>query len=122
MASEGSRDFWRVIAAWFLPPVGVWMQSGVGVQLIVNLVLTLFFFFPAQLHALWLISTTGANGQPEPDGMSTFVSLLLAGLLPPVGVLMKKGVGMPLLINLVLCVLLWIPAMLHAIWVITTDD
>ncbi|MEQ1502618.1 MAG: YqaE/Pmp3 family membrane protein [Myxococcota bacterium] len=54
--------------------------------------------------------------------MSTFVSLLLAGLLPPVGVLMKKGVGAPLIINTVLCLLFWIPGMLHAVWVITNDD
>ncbi|MCA9494939.1 MAG: YqaE/Pmp3 family membrane protein [Myxococcales bacterium] len=54
--------------------------------------------------------------------MQTFVSLLVAAALPPVGVLMKKGLGMAFLINLVLCLFFWIPGILHALWVICNDD
>lgn len=121
-SGEGARDFWRVIAAYFLPPLGVFLQVGLGSAFWINLILTVLFFFPAQIHAVWIISTTGENGRAVSDGTSTFVALLLAAWLPPVGVILKKGVGMPLIINLVLCVLLWVPAILHAAWVITNDE
>ena len=119
---EGNRDFWRVIAAVFLPPLGVFMQVGLGMAFWVNVVLCFLFWFPAQIHAVWVISTTGPGGREEPDGMQTFISLLLAALLPPVGVLMKKGLGGAFVVNCVLCVLFWFPAILHAVWVITHDD
>lgn len=122
MGSEGQNDFVRLLLAYFLPPIGVFLQSGVGAPLFINIVLTFFFFFPAQIHAIWLIATVGPNGEPEPDGMNTFISLLLAALLPPVGVFMKKGIGAPLVINIVLCFFLWLPGILHAAWVITNDD
>ena len=62
------------------------------------------------------------DGREVPDGMQTFISLLVAAVLPPVGVLMKRGVGVPLLINVILCLFFWLPGSLHALWVITNDD
>jgi uncharacterized membrane protein YqaE (UPF0057 family) len=123
MGSEGQNDFVRVILAYFLPPVGVFMQSGFGVPLIINIFLTFFFWVPGTLHAIWIISTTDADGRPDPDGMGKFVSLVISFFLPPVGVLMKKGLGGPFVINLLLTVFLfWLPGALHAAWVITNDD
>ena len=122
MAGEGGKDFVRVLAAVFLPPLGVFMQVGLGMHFWINLLLCWFFWFPAQIHGVYVISTMDSRGREVPDGMQTFVSLLVAAALPPVGVLMKKGLGMAFLINLVLCLFFWIPGILHALWVICNDD
>jgi len=45
--------------------------------------------------------------------------IILAILLPPVAVLIKKGVGKDLLINIILCLLFFLPGLIHALWVVT---
>ena len=47
------------------------------------------------------------------------VLIILAILLPPVAVFLKKGMGQDLLINIVLCVLFFVPGMVHAVWLVT---
>ena len=47
------------------------------------------------------------------------VLIIVAILLPPLAVFLKKGAGKDLLINILLCLLFWLPAMIHAIWVVT---
>ena len=43
--------------------------------------------------------------------------VIIAILLPPVAVALKKGVGLHLVINIVLLfVTLWIGALIHALW------
>jgi uncharacterized membrane protein YqaE (UPF0057 family) len=124
MSSEGTNDFWRVLLAYFVSPVAVFLQVGLTLQFWVNLVL--YFVFPwigGVLHGVYVISTIGPGGREEPDGMQTFVSLILAFFLPPVGVLMKKGVGMPLVINIILSLVLpWVGGLVHAAYVITSED
>ncbi len=44
------------------------------------------------------------------------VALILSILLPPIAVYLKKGAGSDLVINIVLCLLMWLPGVLHAIW------
>lgn len=51
--------------------------------------------------------------------MNKLVHIILAILLPPVAVFLKSGVGKDLLINIILCLLFFIPGVLHAIWLIT---
>jgi uncharacterized membrane protein YqaE (UPF0057 family) len=51
--------------------------------------------------------------------MNKVVLIILAILLPPVAVFLKKGAGKDLLINIVLCLLMLIPGIVHAIWLIT---
>lgn len=51
--------------------------------------------------------------------MSRLVLILLAIFLPPVAVFLKKGVGKDLLINILLCLLMFFPGMVHALWVVT---
>ena len=48
--------------------------------------------------------------------------LLLAILLPPVGVFMAFGVGPTLFINIGLTLLGWIPGIIHAVWAIVKQD
>ncbi len=44
--------------------------------------------------------------------------IIIAILLPPLGVLMQVGIGKHFLINIVLTILGYIPGIIHAIWVI----
>lgn len=48
-------DLVRVLAAIFLPPLGVFLQVGLGKDFWINLVLTMFFFFPGMIHAIYII-------------------------------------------------------------------
>ncbi|MDR9830067.1 YqaE/Pmp3 family membrane protein [Vibrio sp. FNV 38] len=44
-----------VIICILLPPVAVFIKFGFGGQFIINLILTLLFFIPGMVHALWLV-------------------------------------------------------------------
>lgn len=46
------------------------------------------------------------------------VAIILAILLPPLAVFMKCGVGAQLGINIVLCLFVWFPAIIHALYVV----
>ena len=46
----------HIILAILLPPVAVFLKSGVGKDLLINIILCLFFFIPGVLHAIWLIT------------------------------------------------------------------
>ncbi len=45
--------------------------------------------------------------------------IILAILLPPIAVFLKKGVGNDLLINIILCIFFYLPGIIHALWVVT---
>lgn len=45
--------------------------------------------------------------------------IILAIFLPPLAVFLKEGAGQSLIINVVLCFLFWIPAIIHSLWVVT---
>jgi uncharacterized membrane protein YqaE (UPF0057 family) len=51
--------------------------------------------------------------------MNKLVLILLAIFLPPIAVFLKSGVGKDLLINVLLCFLVYIPGIIHALWVCT---
>jgi len=46
------------------------------------------------------------------------LKILLAILLPPVGVLMEVGLGLHFWLNIVLTIFGYIPGIIHALWVI----
>ena len=50
--------------------------------------------------------------------MNKILLVIIAILLPPLAVFLKSGVGKDLLINIILCILFWIPGVLHALWVV----
>lgn len=50
-------DFVRVLLAILLPPLGVFLQVGIGVQFWINIVLTLLGYIPGIVHAIWIIAT-----------------------------------------------------------------
>jgi uncharacterized membrane protein YqaE (UPF0057 family) len=45
----------KIILAIFLPPVAAFMQVGPTKHFVINLILCLFFWVPAIIHALWLV-------------------------------------------------------------------
>ena len=50
-------DIIRLIFAIILPPVGVFLQVGIGLHFWLNIVLTLLGYFPGVIHAVWIIAT-----------------------------------------------------------------
>lgn len=49
-------DVIRIIFAIILPPVGVFLQVGIGLQFWINIVLTLLGYIPGIVHAIWIIA------------------------------------------------------------------
>ena len=49
--------FLEVLLAVFLPPVAVLLRAGFGLQLLLNIVLTIIGWVPGVIHALWLLSS-----------------------------------------------------------------
>ena len=47
------------------------------------------------------------------------VLIIISILLAPLAVFLKRGAGKDLIINIVLCFLFYIPAVIHAIWIST---
>lgn len=43
------------ILCFFLPPLAVGLEEGCNGQLLLNIVLLIFFWIPAVLHALWVV-------------------------------------------------------------------
>ena len=43
-----------LIVSILLPPLAVFLKKGAGSDLVINIVLCLFFYLPGILHAIWL--------------------------------------------------------------------
>jgi uncharacterized membrane protein YqaE (UPF0057 family) len=55
-SSADSADLLRILLAVLLPPVGVFLQEGLGTQFWINLLLTLMGYIPGLVHAVWIIA------------------------------------------------------------------
>lgn len=49
-------DIIRVLLSILIPPLGVFLQVGLGAQFWINVVLTLLGYIPGVIHAIWVIS------------------------------------------------------------------
>jgi len=49
-------DLIRVLLAILLPPLGVFLQIGLGLQFWINVLLTLLGYVPGIVHAIWIIA------------------------------------------------------------------
>jgi uncharacterized membrane protein YqaE (UPF0057 family) len=49
-------DVIRIIVAIILPPLGVFLQVGIGAQFWINILLTLLGYIPGIVHAVWIIA------------------------------------------------------------------
>ncbi|MDN5938827.1 MAG: YqaE/Pmp3 family membrane protein [Salinisphaera sp.] len=50
-------DIVRLLLAILLPPVGVFLQVGLGLQFWLNILLTLLGYIPGIIHAVYIIIT-----------------------------------------------------------------
>jgi uncharacterized membrane protein YqaE (UPF0057 family) len=48
-------DVLRILLAILLPPLGVFLQVGIGPQFWINILLTLLGYIPGIIHAIWVI-------------------------------------------------------------------
>jgi uncharacterized membrane protein YqaE (UPF0057 family) len=48
-------DILRILAAILLPPLGVFLQVGIGLHFWLNILLTLLGYVPGIIHAIWII-------------------------------------------------------------------
>ncbi|MGR6870914.1 YqaE/Pmp3 family membrane protein [Pseudomonas sp. HK3] len=48
-------DIFRIIFAVLLPPLGVFLQVGIGKHFWINIILTLLGYFPGIIHAIYII-------------------------------------------------------------------
>ena len=75
--------------------------------------------FPSSLQYVMLEILEASTDQClEPDTSMDIVRIILAILLPPLGVFLQVGFGLQFWINILLTLLGYIPGIIHAIWVI----
>ena len=49
-------DIIRIVIAIVLPPLGVFLQVGLGKDFWINILLTLLGYIPGLVHAIWIIA------------------------------------------------------------------
>jgi uncharacterized membrane protein YqaE (UPF0057 family) len=54
--ADNEMDIIRIIIAILLPPLGVFLQVGLGGQFWLNILLTLLGYIPGIVHAVWVIA------------------------------------------------------------------
>ncbi|SLN29755.1 Proteolipid membrane potential modulator [Roseivivax jejudonensis] len=52
-------DLVRIILSIILPPLGVFLQVGIGKHFWINILLTLLGYIPGIVHAVWVIARVG---------------------------------------------------------------
>jgi uncharacterized membrane protein YqaE (UPF0057 family) len=50
-----AMDVFRILLAILVPPLGVFLQVGIGLQFWLNILLTLLGYIPGLIHAIWVI-------------------------------------------------------------------
>tara|TARA_B100000989_G_scaffold283146_1_gene248807 strand:- start:350 stop:508 length:159 start_codon:yes stop_codon:yes gene_type:complete len=50
-------DILRILLAVLLPPLGVFLQVGIGPQFWINILLTLLGYIPGIVHAVYIIAS-----------------------------------------------------------------
>ncbi|HIK07349.1 MAG TPA: YqaE/Pmp3 family membrane protein [Trichormus sp. M33_DOE_039] len=49
-------DLVRILCAIFFPPLGVFLQVGIGKDFWINILLTFLGYIPGIIHAVWVIA------------------------------------------------------------------
>ena len=50
-------DVIRILLSILIPPLGVFLQVGIGLQFWINIILTLLGYIPGVIHAIYIIVT-----------------------------------------------------------------
>ena len=53
--AEARTDIVRILLAILLPPLGVFLQVGLGLHFWLNVLLTILGYVPGIIHAVWII-------------------------------------------------------------------
>jgi uncharacterized membrane protein YqaE (UPF0057 family) len=53
---EIAVDLIRILVSILLPPLGVFLQVGIGLHFWLNILLTLLGYIPGIVHAIWIIA------------------------------------------------------------------
>lgn len=59
-------DVVRILIAILLPPLGVFLQVGIGLHFWINILLTLLGYVPGIVHAVYIIVTRGPAPRTVP--------------------------------------------------------
>jgi uncharacterized membrane protein YqaE (UPF0057 family) len=51
----------RIILALLIPPVAAFLTVGIGLHFWLNILLSIFFWVPGMIHALWLVVKHAGN-------------------------------------------------------------
>ncbi|MCB2153743.1 YqaE/Pmp3 family membrane protein [bacterium] len=54
--------------------------------------------------------------------MNKILMIIVAIVIPPVAVALTKGFGLHFWLNIILCLLFWLPASIHAVLVVLMKD
>lgn len=49
------------------------------------------------------------------------VAFIIAIFLPPLAVFMERGAGRDLVINIILCIIVWFPGILHSLYIVASS-
>lgn len=49
-------DFIKILFSVVLPPLGVFLEVGIGKQFFLNILLTILGYLPGVIHAVWIIA------------------------------------------------------------------
>ncbi|OQV19791.1 hypothetical protein BV898_06063 [Hypsibius exemplaris] len=109
-------DIIKFIAAVFLPPLGVFLETGCDNNFIINVLLTCLFWVPGIIHAFYIILKTARYKMPLT--CTDIFKFIAAVFLPPLGVFLETGCDKNFLINFLLTCLFWVPGMIHAFYII----
>lgn len=53
--TPSTNTLFLIIAAILLPPLAVGLKRGIGMSLVISIILTLLFYLPGLIHALWVV-------------------------------------------------------------------
>uniref|UniRef100_A0AC34QNH7 Uncharacterized protein n=1 Tax=Panagrolaimus sp. JU765 TaxID=591449 RepID=A0AC34QNH7_9BILA len=56
MADSTSTDFCRILCSVIIPPIGVFMETGCSLQLLICIILTLLGYIPGLIYAIYIIT------------------------------------------------------------------
>ncbi|MDJ0538338.1 MAG: YqaE/Pmp3 family membrane protein [Microcystis sp. M53603_WE2] len=53
--------FLRLVCAFFLPPLAVFLTTGLSLAFVINIILPLIGYVPGIIHAFWIVSKEAEN-------------------------------------------------------------
>ncbi len=69
----------------------------------------------------WSVTDNSILDEKKEDKFMELLKIILAILLPPLGVFLQVGLGKHFWLNIVLTILGYLPGIVHAVWVIAKN-